>query len=197
MKTTNQMSSKGPIVSSLKDSLKDRINRLSDTRSSDLAAGLYLVTTHFNDTNTSGSNEQKLQYVILSVPRVYNHILNKTVKHHHYTSRRKLHPYMLTFVDYSGSRFHQHNFTQLPHTHSILIVHPAVKHRFQELWKDGFRLNDGCRNTSCIQEIDVREIANTDDDLTNVISYSAKSYFLNYIPFVSDETKADMMVFNG
>lgn len=184
-------------VSQLRDSVKERINRVSDAETEDQKTGLYLVTTHLKNPIGKATVEQQLQYVIDTVPLVYTHILNKTVKSHKFESRRQLHPLMLSFIDYSGSRENQHNFSQLPHVHSILVVHPEVNSRFQDLRDNGFQLDQGNRNTARITNIDVVDIERTDIDLETVIDYSAKSYFLDFIPLVSAETKADMMIING
>lgn len=90
------------IVSQLKDSVKERINQVSDAETEDQKTGVYLVTTQLKNPIGKGSIEQHLQYVIDTVPMVYNHILNKTVKSHKFESRQKLHPLMLSFIDYSG-----------------------------------------------------------------------------------------------
>ena len=187
----------GSIVSQLRDSVNERINRVSSAETLEQKTGLYLITTHFKDPMGKGSVEHHLKYVIDTVPLVYSHILHKTVKSHKYKSRRKLHPFMLSFIDYSGSREHQHNFSQLPHVHSILVVHPQVNSRFQELRESSFRFKERNANTALIKSIDAVDIGPTNADLDTVIDYSAKSYFLEFIPFVSAETQADMMIING
>lgn len=197
MNLDDQRVPKDNIVSQLRDSVKDRINRVSHAETEDQRIGLYLVTTHLKSAKGNASVEQQLQFVIDTVPKVYTHILHKTVKQHKYESRRKLHPFMLSFIDYSGSREHQHQFGKLPHVHSLLVVHPEVNARFQDLRDNGFLLKERNDHASRILDIDVVDIGPTDADLDTVIDYSAKSYFLDFIPRVSAETKADMMLING
>lgn len=187
---------KDAIVANLRDTVKHHINRLSSADPEAQRPYLYLVTTHF--TALPGNTiEQNIDHVSTTAPKLYNHILNKTVKQHKYPSRKKYHPFMMSFIDFSGTREHQPRFAEVPHTHSILVVHPKANPRFRKLVYREFRLHTRFENTSSIREIDAVEIKPTDQDLKAVIDYSAKSYLMNFIPYVSKETQANMLILNG
>lgn len=187
-------SHKDTLVVQFRDTVASHIERLT---SDDLTKpNLYLVTTHFNDPRYN-SVEKNLDHVSRSTQLVYNHLLNKTVKSHLRKQNKKYHPFMMTFLDFSGSRYHQPSFSMIPHLHSILVVHPKTEARYQDLVDQDFRLNEGSKNTMNIQTMDSQLINPTDKDLETVIDYSSKAYFYNHIPYVSKEAKANMMILNG
>lgn len=199
MHLSSNASRKHEIVSNLSDTAKHHICRLTSYEPSPQKPYLYLITTHFNGPtgNANSSIEQNLDHVSSSTNQVYNHILNNTVRRHKYKSRKKYHPFMMSFIDFAGTRTHKARFTELPHIHSVLVVHPSVNPRFQTLASKGFRILEDFHNTTNIRDIDVVEIEQTDGDIRSVIDYSAKSYLMDYIPNVSKETQANMMILNG
>lgn len=187
-------SHKGTLVVQFRDTVASHIDRLT---SDDLTKpNLYLVTTHFNDPRYN-SVEKNLDYVSRSTQLVYNHLLNKIVKSHLRKQNKKYHPFMMTFLDFSGSRHHHSSFGTIPHIHSILVVHPKTEARYLDLVEQDFRINEGNKNTISIQTMDSRLIGPTEEDLETVIDYSSKSYFLDFTPYVSKEAQANMMILNG
>lgn len=143
MISTNQIPEKEILIPQFKDMIQQQIDRLTNPNDPNNKPGLYMVTTHLHEPEYLEKPETKLRYVINTVPSVYKHILNKTVKRHKLKGHRKYHPFMLSFVDYSGSRQHDHRFNIIPHVHSILVVHPKVNQQFKNLMENGFRLDEG------------------------------------------------------
>lgn len=187
-------------VNGLTQTITSNIKRLKQsTSSSNHDPQAFLVTTHLKEKPIAAKNSvsANLEYATQNTNRLYNLILNNTVARHTYKSRKKYHPFMMSFIDFSGTREHQANFTQLPHVHSVLVLHPETQSRFQELCDKNFRLNEASKNTQNIRKIDAIEIEQADNAFQKVIDYSAKSYFLNFIPFVAKEEQANMMMLHG
>lgn len=200
MKTKRITAPRETVIRGLKETFELNQKRLDQSsKTSNKRQKLYYVTCHYKPpiNGTRNSIEQNLEYISASIPRVYNHILNKVVQRHKFKCRKKLHPFMMSFVDFSGTREHAANFVQLPHSHSILALHPDTETRFLKLVDQDFRLNENCENTNNMRKVDVFKIGVTEEDLETLIDYSAKSYLMDFIPYVSPEMQTNMLVMNG
>jgi hypothetical protein len=134
---------------------------------------------------------QTIPYVYKQSQLLHNHICNKTVKNHFRPKNTKFLPLGLSFVDFPRAGKRYFKLHELPHTHAIYLIHPSKIEEFENLVAQDFRLQGlqlklgeefrgRYQNTFNIQEVDVREMGNTRNDLYRTISYSSKYHSSNF-----------------
>lgn len=136
MKTKRATAPRETINKGLKDTFELKQKRSNQTSKTSIQRQRFYYVNCHHKPPINGyiiSIEKILEYVSASIPRVYNHILNKTVSRHKFKSRRKLHPFMMSFVGFSGTREYASSFVQLPHSHTILALHSDTEARFLDL----------------------------------------------------------------
>lgn len=123
-----------------------------------------------------------IPYIHKQSTLLHNHICNKTVKNNFRPKNIQFLPLGLSFIDFSGSKKGYFNIHEIPHTHAIYLIHPSKIVAFENLDANKFQL-EGLQknefhgrfaNTFNIQEVHVKEVANTRNDLYRSISYASK-----------------------
>lgn len=190
-----------------------KLASLDANASSDASiVGLYFITTTFKDlpddpTDTRGlryksnirhpETEKNISVVRSSQAKFCKHVLNQTVSNAHYKSRKKLYPVAMCFIDFPGSRDFQPRIYEMPHFHSIFIVPPKTKPKFDQLIADNFRLERAFFKTRNIQTLDCQDLRSTGRDLTTNIQYNSKFLRHDIAKTLSEDAQSDLYLMFG
>lgn len=161
--------------------IENQISELSDRMSvshpheGSLEPKLYFMTVKFTESALIDCPTKRLEYIRNTHEKFFMRLMGKIVKRYKKPKNRYKQPVSIDFYDFPGTKKGQGNTLKLPHTHSVLLIHPETVERFEEARSRDFDVYQDAEFRSKIQSVDFEEI-DTRDDLRNVIDYSSKFF---------------------
>lgn len=164
--------------------LSDRMS-VSHPHEGSLEPKCYFMTVTFTESALITCPQKRLEYVRNTHEKFFMRLMGKTVKRYKKPAKRFRQPVSIDFYDFPGTKKGGGNTLKLPHTHSVLLIHPETVKRFEEARSRDFDVYQDAELRSKIQSVDFREI-HTRDDLRNVIDYSSKFFRAPAHPYNDD-----------
>ncbi|NKX28636.1 hypothetical protein HGE68_01920 [Rhodobacteraceae bacterium R_SAG6] len=161
--------------------IENQISELSDRMSvshpheGSLEPKCYFMTVTFTESALITCPTKRLEYVRNMHEKFFMRLMGKALKKYKKPKNRYKQPVSINFYDFPGTKKGGGNTLKLPHTHSVLLIHPETVKRFEEARSRDFDMYQDAELRSKIQSVDFREI-HTRDDLRNVIDYSSKFF---------------------
>ncbi|NHM21138.1 hypothetical protein [Tritonibacter mobilis] len=181
--TKNRKYFKREIESQIQE-LSNRMS-VSHPHEGSLEPKLYFMTVTFTESALITCPKKRLEYVRNTHEKFFMRLMGKAVKRYKKPKNRYRQPVSIDFYDFPGTKKGLGNTLKLPHTHSVLLIHPETIERFEEARSRDFDVHQDAELRSKIQSVDFQEI-DTRDDLRNVVDYSSK-FFRSPAPPYNDE----------
>lgn len=164
--------------------ISDRM-RVSHPNEGSLEPKLYFMTVTFTESALIDCPTKRLEYIRNAHEKFFMRLMGRTVKRYKKPKNRYRQPASIDFYDFPGTKKGQGDTLKLPHTHSVLLIHPETVERFEEARSRDFDVYQDAELRSKIQSVDFPE-THTQDDLRNVIGYSSKFFRSPAYPYNDD-----------
>lgn len=154
--------------------LSDRMS-VSHPHEGYLEPKCYFMTVTFTESALITCPKKRLEYVRNMHEKFFMRLMGKALKKYKKPKNRYKQPVSINFYDFPGTKKGEGNTLKLPHTHSVLLIHPETVERFEGARSRDFDVYQDSELRSKIQSVDFREI-HTQNDLRMVIDYSSKFF---------------------
>ena len=151
-----------------------------------LEPNCYFMTATFTQNSLISDPIKRLEYVRNVHERLFMRIMGKTVQRYKLPKNRYKQTTSIDFYDFPGTKKGQGNTVLLPHTHSLLLIHPETVDRFEQARTKEFGVFNDPELRSKVQSLDLQEIKGR-ENLLNVIDYSSKFYRKPAFPFNEEQ----------
>lgn len=136
-------------IAGIQKMLQEHYYRMKQQSPSDeIDPALYLVTTKFQNRPLGsldessqrrlmlqkyGTTEDNIAFAAKYNYSTYKFIRNQIVPNSNYASRAKHHPIAVSFHDFPDTRDYQPHITQMPHYHSIYLIAPRTREKYEQV----------------------------------------------------------------
>ena len=143
------------IIADMHKAMNDRVNQILGETQVDPA--IYLMTISYTKIpDAYGDVAKQINLCRRRADKFYTNLIDKLVPRNQGKNKR-YQPLVFDFLDFPGTRQNKPRYSETPHCHSLVVVHPRYMDKFEDLAAQGFKMN----KLSFVQDIHVERIGRT------------------------------------